>query len=229
VKPPRVEKADLKVFGPVEASKFLEAIREHRWEALFATALALGLRQGEILGLRWGDIDFTQCKLTVKHALQRVDGKLQLVEPKTDKSRRSIALPQVAVSALYAHRSQQEQEKALAGSRWMESGLVFTTTVGTAVDQRRLLTHFHAIVRTAGLPDIRFHDLRHSAATLLLAQGVHPRVVMEILGHSSISLTMNTYSHVIPVMQRAAADQMDEVLNPVAAKLAASQEAKRLN
>jgi integrase len=229
VKPPRIEKTELKVFGPAEANLFLDAIRGHRWEALFATTLALGLRQGEILGLRWQDIDFDQNMLTVRHALQRVDGKLQLVEPKTEKSHRSIALPQVAVSALYSHRARQEGEKALAGSRWKESGLVFTTTVGTPVDQRRLLTHFHAIVQTAGLPDIRFHDLRHSAATLLLAQGVHPRIVMEILGHSSISLTMNTYSHVIPAMQRAAADQMDAVLNPVAANLAATPETKRLH
>ena len=132
------------------------------------------------------------------------------------------ALPQVAVNALLMHRARQHEEKRVAGSRWVETGMVFTTGIGTMLDPRNLLRAFYRILETADVPRVRFHDLRHSAATLLLAQGVHPRVVMDLLGHSSISVTLDTYSHVIPEMQREAADQMDAIFTRVASKLAST-------
>src|SRR5262249_40590509 len=155
-------------------------------------------RQGEALGLRWDDIDLDGGSLTVRAALQRINGKLQLVEPKTKRSRRTIPLPQVAVNALRAHRVRQLEERLLAGDRWRDWGLVFCTPKGTPHDARNVTRRFQKLLGQTELPHQRFHDLRHTCATLLLVQGVPARVVMEILGHSQISLTLDTYSHVVP-------------------------------
>ncbi len=141
-----------------------------------------------------------------------VDGRLQLVEPKSATSRRTIALPQIAAVTLRAHRAAQLQERLLAGERWQESGLVFTTRLGKPLIARNVFRSFQRVLAGAGISHQRFHDLRHTCATLLLAQGIHPRVVMEILGHSQIGLTMNTYSHVVPALQKEAAGRMDDVL-----------------
>jgi integrase len=202
---------EMSVFTPVEAAAFLDAVRGDRLEALYGVVLALGLRQGEALGLRWEDVDLDGRRLVVANALQRVDGKLALVPPKTRRSRRTIELPDAAVTALRAHRARQLEERLLAGGRWHDSGHVFTSTIGTPLDGSSVTRAFQRLLAAAGLPRLRFHDLRHSCATLLLVQGVPARVVMEILGHSSIALTMNTYSHVIPSLKREAADAMDRV------------------
>ncbi len=209
---PRVPHHEIKPFTPDQARAFLDAIRGDRLEALYSVALALGLRKGEVLGLRWDDIDLEKGTLTVRSSLQRIDGKLTLVEPKSKQSRRTVAMPQTVASALRLHRARQLQERLLAGSRWQNRGFVFPTTIGTPMDTRNLTRHFKRALSEAGLPSLRFHDLRHSCASLLLAQGIHPRVVMEILGHSQINLTMNTYSHVIDDLKREAAAQMDAVL-----------------
>ncbi len=153
-----------------------------------------------------------KCTLNVRYPLQRIDGKPQLVEPKTRKSRRTIFMPQVTVNALRSHRISQLEERLAAGTRWKESGLVFTSTIGTSLDPRNASRLFQEALQRAGLPHIRSHDLRHTCASLLLARGVHPRVVMETLGHSQISLTMDTYSHVIPALQKEAADRMNALL-----------------
>jgi len=179
-------------------------------------ALSLGLRQGEVLGLRWQDIDLREQRLTVVHALQRVGGKLRLVEPKTARSRRSIKLPTVIVDLLGEHRKRQVRDRLLAGARWQHSNMVFTTTIGTPLEGTLVTHRFPQLLASAGLPRIRFHDLRHSCASLLLAQGVSPRVVMETLGHSQISLTMNTYTHVMPAVQAEAANAMDRIFSPPA-------------
>jgi integrase len=173
----------------------------------------MGLRQGEILGLRWSDVDLEAATIRVTQALQRVNGRLDFVEPKSQSSRRTIPLPATVARALRAHRSRQLEERLAAGARWRESDLVFTTSVGTPLDCRNVTRRFQAALEGAGLPRLRFHDLRHTAASLMLAQGVPPRVVMETLGHSQISLTMNTYSHVIPALQREAADRMEAIFS----------------
>jgi integrase len=144
--------------------------------------------------------------------LQRIDGKLKLVEPKSDRSRRTVALSDLAVRALRTHKVRQAEERLLAGSSWKQTGYVFVSSIGTPLDGPRVTRRFQKILDDAGLPRQRFHDLRHAAASLLLVQGVNPRVVMEILGHSQISLTLNTYSHVIPSLQSDAAKLMDAVL-----------------
>jgi integrase len=209
---PRVRRPEIKPLTPEQARCFLEVAKDDRLAALYAVAIALGLRQGEALGLRWQDVDLDGAMLRVSLALQRVNGKLQLVEPKTDRSRRSVPLPPVAVVALRQHRVHQLEERLLAGERWQNNGLVFTTTIGTPLDGHNVTRQFKMLMDKAGLPPIRFHDLRHTCASLLLAQGLSPRLIMETLGHSQISLTMNTYSHVMPALQREAADKMQELL-----------------
>ncbi len=208
----KVERPEVKPFTPEEARAFMAAVSGERLNALYSVALAVGLRKGEALGLRWQDVNLDAGTLKVRVALQLINGKLQLVQPKTARSRRTIALPQSSVVALRAHRARQLEERLLAGPRWKDSGLVFPSSVGTPMNPRNLNRHFERVLNKTGLPRKRFHDLRHTCATLLLAQDVHPRVVMEILGHSQISLTMDTYSHVVPSLQREAADRMDTLL-----------------
>jgi integrase len=226
---PRVPHNQMRLFAPQQARQFLEAVREDRLEALYSVAMALGLRQGEALGLRWVDVDLDAGALSVNNALQRIAGKLQLVETKRDRSRRTITLPRVCLTALWKHRARQEEERQAADETWKATGFVFTTSIGTPLDGPTVTHRFQKALKKAGLPHMRFHDLRHTCATLLLAQGVHPRLVMEILGHSQIAVTMNTYSHVIPAMQREIANRMDDILNPVASSVASSASGPKLN
>jgi integrase len=148
----------------------------------------------------------------VKRRLNAVGTSLRLAKPKTARSRRTIMLPDVVAASLRAHRARQLEERLGAGERWNDLNLVFTTPIGTPIGTHSLHRTFKAMLKEADLPDIRYHDLRHTAATLLLAQGVDPRTIMETLGHSQISLTLNTYTHVVPALQRQAAAKMDEIL-----------------
>jgi integrase len=144
--------------------------------------------------------------------LARVKTSVHITEPKSARSRRTIALPAVAVAALRTHRVRQLETRLAAGGRWQDYGFVFASAVGTPLEARNVTRQFKALLAVAQLPNIRLHDLRHSCATLLLAQGVNPRVVMDTLGHSQVSLTLNTYSHVLPALQRDAAARIDAVL-----------------
>jgi integrase len=212
VDPPRVPRHEVLAISPSGAQAILESVRSDRLETLYYLALATGLRQGECLALRWDDVDLIEGSVTVRGALQRVDGELRVVEPKTARSRRAVAIQGGIVVSLRGHRRRQLEERVLAGPEWVETGFVFTNRVGKALDGTHVTIGFQAMLAKAGLPRMRFHDLRHAAASLLLAQGVHPRVVMEMLGHSTIALTMNLYSHVIPALQHDAATKMDEAL-----------------
>jgi integrase len=176
---PRVEQFEIQPLTPDEARRFLASIKGDRLEALYSVALTMGLRQGEALGLRWKDIDLEMGYLRVSKQLQRFNGKLQLVEPKTRRSRRSLAMPTTIAKGLSHHRSRQAEELRTAGSRWIDTGLVFTTPIGTGLEGTAITKDFHRKLAQAGLPQRRFHDLRHSCATLLLVQGVSPRVVMD--------------------------------------------------
>lgn len=209
---PRASRPQFRVLEPRQAQELLRVAADHRLGPLFSVALAVGLRLGESLGLAWGDVDLSARTLRVRRALQRFDGKLRFVEPKSESSNRRVALPESAVDVLRRHRVRQKTERLLAGERWRETGLVFTTTIGTPLDDRNVRKAFRELLDAAELPPMRIHDLRHTCASLLLAQGVHPRVVMETLGHSQISLTLDTYSHVMPTLERDAADRMDAVL-----------------
>lgn len=211
---PAVESDQVTTLTPDEAGRFLDAVRGNRLEALYRVALGIGLRRGEALGLRWQDVDLEARQLRVVNALQRVDGRLQMVPPKTKRSRRTVSLPPSVAEALREHRLRQKEEQLLAGGRWgNDRDLIFTTTIGTPLDPDYVSKEFSRQLERAGLRHIRLHDLRHSCASLLLAQGVPMRVVMEVLGHSTITLTANTYSHVLPSLLDDAAAAMDRALS----------------
>lgn len=210
--PPRVERPEVQPFSPEQARQLLAAARGDRLEALYVVALGLGLRQGEVLGLRWEDVDLERGTLSVRRQLQRTGGTLQLVPLKTERSRRTLPLPAFVLEALRRHRARQLEERLALGAAWQEHGLVFATERGTPLEPRNVLRRYHTLLARAGLPRKRFHDLRHSAASLLLLQGVDLRVVMETLGHSQISLTANTYAHVAQALKREAAERMDALL-----------------
>jgi integrase len=213
VEPPKCERFRIEPLSPDQARTLLDIAKGDRLEPLYAVALACGLRMGEILGLRWKEVDFESGRMTVSQALQRQKGRgLVLTETKTDRSRRKIGLPPQLVTVLRTHRVRQLEERLAAGSHWQDKGFVFASRHGTGLEPRNLHRAFKRMLNRAGLPDIRFHDLRHSAASLMLAQGVPLRVVMEVLGHSSISLTANTYSHVMPSLVEDATAKVANVL-----------------
>lgn len=195
-----------------EARRFLEVVKGHRLEALFVLALTLGLRRGELLALRWDDIDLERGLLTVRAQLQDVRG-LTLVPPKTRAGQRTLPLSAIAREALVRHQARQQAEREKAGPLWRETGFVFTTELGTPIYPRNLNRTFQGVLEKAGLRPIRFHDLRHTCATLLLSQEVHPRVVQELLGHSQIGVTLGTYTHVLPQHLADAARRLDELLD----------------
>lgn len=195
-----------------EARSLLRAAEGSRLYALWSVALVIGLRRGEALGLRWCDVDLERGELRVTQTLQRLDGRLMFVPPKSERSRRRVPLPAVALRALQDHRVQAVREASLRQETVEPDELVFTSTTGTPLEPRNVNRVFSELVRSAGLRHVRLHDLRHTCASLLLAQGVSPRVVMDTLGHSAIAVTMNTYGHVMPLMQRDAADRMNELL-----------------
>lgn len=219
VSPPHVKRYEIQPLDAAQIQLFLAAAAGHRLEALFVLALATGMRRGEILGLKWRDIDFAQGTLQVRRVLAHVPAKLAgkggfvEAEPKTERSRRSITLAPFTLEKLKAHRLKQKEEKLKAGPGWHENDLVFCTTIGTHLSSSRtFFEQFKRLLQKAGLPDIRFHDLRHSSASMLLGIGVHPKVVQEILGHSQISMTMDIYSHVLPTMQKEAIGKLNDVL-----------------
>lgn len=191
-----------------EARRFLAASRSDRWYALYAVALSLGLRRGEALGLRWSDVDFDAGVLHVRQALHRVNGRLVFGPVKTDDSERAVAIPRPCTRVLREHRVRQDRERRSAGDRWQESGLVFTTGLGTAIEPRNVNRHFAKLCDEAGVRRIRFHDLRHSCATLLYEQGVPLENIQDVLGHSSPTVTKMIYIEVTKRVQRDAVDRL---------------------
>jgi integrase len=212
VRPPVIERVELQPWSTEEASRFLTASADHRLHALFAVGVALGLRKGELLALRWDDVDLECGVLHIRQNVQRLP-EIGLVfgPPKSNKSRRTIPLPAASAKVLRTHRANQAAEALALGPAWVDSGLVFTSTVGTVIEPRNLNRFFDELIAKARVRRIRFHDLRHTCASLLLAQNVPARVVMEILGHSQLAMTTDLYSHVMPTALREAADAMDRV------------------
>lgn len=208
---PRVVQREIEPLPAEQSRAFIHSIQENRLEALYTLAITMGLRQGELLGLSWSDINLDGRQLTVRTTLQIVDGEVQLLEPKSARSRRTLVLPGLAAEALHVHKGTQVVEKRRAGARWHESDLVFASSIGTPLNRHNVTRDFQALIKRAGLPRQRFHDLRHACASLLLAQNVQPRDIMEILGHSQISLTMNLYSHVMLPAKQEAASKMDAI------------------
>lgn len=190
-----------------ESSALLDAARGTRLHALVAVALAIGLRRGEALALRWSDIDLDAATVSVSRTLGRVGTQLQLSTPKSGKSR-LLPLPQPLLPILRAHAQLQAAERLHASTMWDEHGLVFPSRIGTPQEPRNLLREYQRLVQQAGLPATRFHSLRHSCGSLLLAQGVHLAVIAEVLGHSGTRTTEAVYAHVTDALRRDAADRM---------------------
>lgn len=213
VERPRIPQKQVQYLTPAQARTFLQSVQSDRLQALYLTAMSLGLRRGEALGLRWDDIDLDRGILAVRAALQRINGKLQLVELKTKAAHRSINLPSVTLAALKAHRRRQLEERLLAGSQWQELGFVFTTRIGTPIEPRNYKRSFDKALERAGLDHMRIHDMRHTAASLLLAQGVPAKVISEILGHARVGITLDIYSHLYEPARQEAAAKMDQLLS----------------
>lgn len=218
--PPRKVQHEIQPLTEEQAQKLLTTIKGHRWEALYTLALATGLRRGEILGLKWQDINFSTGILHVRRILSRVPTETPgrghtyvEAEPKTRKSRRSVVIAPFALAALKWHYSQQELAKLKVGAAWQEHDYVFCTPVGRYLNPNHVVAELKKLLHLAGLPEIRFHDLRHSAATFLLSAKVHPKVVQEILGHTQIGTTMDIYSHVLPGMQEDAMSKLQDALS----------------
>ena len=212
IEPPRYRARKIEPLTADQVQALLRAAQGDRLETLFVLAVTTGLRQGELFGLHWRDTDLTTGTLTVRHTVEELKGQLRLKEPKTAAGLRSVSLPEIAVQSLNEHRARMLKE-GLAGS-----DIVFCDQRGGYLRRPNMeRRHWQPIRKAAGLPDsVRFHDLRHSAAPMLLSAGVHPKIVQERLGHADIAVTMNTYSHVLPEMDREAAGHMDRLLRPAA-------------
>ncbi|MFI1362899.1 tyrosine-type recombinase/integrase [Streptomyces griseochromogenes] len=211
VEPPRTDNRELKPWTLDETLDFLAASRKDPLYAAFVLAIAMGLRRGEIIGLRWSDLDLENRVLYVRQQTQRRRGVLYDDDPKS-RRRRAVPLPALCIAPLRWHRMRQAAARAKAGEQWPDSDYVFTTRTGRPVEPRNVYRSFTRVARSAGLRVIRLHDARHGTATLLTAAGVAPRVVMEILGHSQISITMDVYTHVVQDTQREAMSHMDRLL-----------------
>lgn len=213
---PRLVQKEMLVLNEDQAYQFLITAGESRLYALYHLAVKTGMRQGEILGLRWDDLDWRTGILQIKRQLQRVDHKGYIfAEPKTRSGRRTIKLGQGTMDALRDHQLAQQQQRCLMDTRWQENNLIFPSTIGTPMDLRNLLKDFKKVIRSSGLPNIRFHDLRHTAATIMLLHGVPVFTVSKVLGHSKPSVTLDIYGHLIPGALEVAAQVMEDALTPV--------------
>ena len=214
VDPPKFRRTDMQTLNEEQVRQFLDVAAGTRLEALFRLALTTGMRQGELLGLRWRDVDLERRELRCRAALVRAAGGYVVADTKTSGSRRRIALGETTVAALRRHKVTQATERLKVGSAWQDNDLVFTNAVGDHLDPLNLTRRtFRNLLKQADLPPIRFHDLRHTAATLALSRNVHVKIVSEMLGHASIAITLDTYSHVVPTMQAAAAATLDDIVS----------------
>ena len=211
---PRKVHKELTIFTAAEARRFCEAVRDDKWEALFVLMIHTGLRPGEALGLKWSDFDGHA--LRIQRSLVRVAGREAFLEDtKTPKGRRLIPVGPQVLDVLQQHRRRQVEWRLRLGSSYEDRGLIFANEFGGFADVHNITSrHFKPILKRERLPPIRLYDLRHSCATLLLEAGEHPKVVQERLGHSSIVLTLDTYSHILPGIQQRASERLDEILRP---------------
>jgi len=211
VRPPRAERPEMLTWGEDDITRFLETAKSTPYYALFYTALFTGMRRSELLALRWQDIDFMQTQVYVSRSLHQLrDGSFVFRQPKTAKGRRTVTLPPSALLVLYEHKEKQKLERAMLGIPLKADDLVFSHLDGKPIRPNTITRAWTILAARAGLKVIRLHDARHTHASLMLKQGVHPKIVQERLGHSSIAITLDTYSHVSPGLQEAAAKHFDE-------------------
>jgi integrase len=214
VKAPRPAPDEMHPLSPDEAAKFVEAAHGDALEALYVLAVQTGMRQGELLALKWDDVDLNEGVIRVRRTLMRSGGRIALGEPKTRGSRRSIHLTGAAVEAFRGHLERQLEDIERLGDLYHDNGLVFTSQVGTLINPSNLRRRsFAPLLQRAGLPQIRFHDLRHTCATLLLSRNTNPRLVQDLLGHANVAITLDTYSHIIPGMGNLTARTMEDIFS----------------
>jgi integrase len=200
-------------FDEIGIERFLEVAAPHRYGPIFFLALYTGMRRSEILGLRWTAVDLNAKTVSVVETLQRILGKgMMTLQPKTGKSRRLVSLPPSAAALLSGLKIKQQEQRQSLGLAWQESDYVFCLPDGRPYFPDRVSLAFAEIIKETGLPHIRFHDLRHTHATMMMKQGVNPKVVSERLGHASVVITLDTYSHVLPGLQEEAALGFEEGL-----------------
>lgn len=211
VKPPKVTQRKTEGLSAEQARAVLAAFDGHDLQSVVLTLLTLGLRRGEALGLHWRDVDLDGRTVHVRGQYILIAGEWQYHELKTDKSRRTLMLPPFLVDELRRHRAQQAEHRLRLGPTWKDHDLVFPSAYGTPMEGTNLLHRFHRQLAATGLPRMRLHDLRHGAASLLLAKGATLREIMDFLGHSQISLTANLYTHLSDELRNAAADRMETV------------------
>ena len=219
--PPRAARHEMQTLTEEQAKAFIvSAAEDPRHEALFVLAVTTGMRQGELLGLRWKDVNLDAGWVRVTGTLTRVRrdasaggpaSELTIGVPKTAKSRRQVELTGIAVDALRRHRAAQVEQRVEVANLWQDNDLVFCGPLGQPSHKAKVDDAYHATLHRAGLPRLRFHDLRHTAATLMLGRGVHPKVASEMLGHATIAITLDLYSHATPTMQRAAVSALDGI------------------
>ncbi|MDP8973390.1 MAG: site-specific integrase, partial [Actinomycetota bacterium] len=213
VQAPRQSRTEIQALTPEQARAFLEATKGDRLEALYILAIHTGMRQGEMLGLKWDDVDLDRGTLQVRRILSAAKDGPTFTTPKNNKSR-SVRLTVRAAQALRDHRKRQLEERLSQAGYWQDTSLVFTSTVGTPLNRHNIFRRsFKPLLVRANMPDIPFHALRHSFATLMLSGGEHPKVVQEMLGHSGINTTLDFYSHVLPDMQKGAVDRLGDMLS----------------
>ncbi len=213
VEPPRPGRYEIPALSPDQVRSLLTAADETRYGALIQAAIMTGLRQGELLGLRWRDVDLEASTLSVRQSCQWLPRQgFTFRQPKTHRSARPVALPPSTVERLRQHRSQQLEERLALGPAYEDNDLVFASPLGPPIHPNTLHVGWRRIVKAAGPGHVRFHDLRHAHASLMLQQGVHPKIVSERLGHSGVGITLDTYSHVLPGLQAEAAAQLDRLL-----------------
>lgn len=205
VRPPRWQSPEMRVWTADQTQTFLDVSRAHRLHAAFVLLATTGMRRGEVVGLRWDDVDLDGARLRVRHSVTTARNQVVLDAPKTRRSRRSIALDDDTVAALQAHRRRQLEERLVAGELWQDQRLVFPSELGALLHPDVVSRAFDSLVRRVELPRIRLHDLRHGWASLALEAGVHPKVVSERLGHSTVGITLDTYSHVVQGLDAEAA------------------------
>jgi integrase len=212
VQVPRPEKKRRQALSADDAKKLLKVAADDRLATLIVVTLLLGMRRSEALALFWSDIDLDEGTLQIRRTLHRVDGRLVFLPPKTRDSDRTVPLPPMVARALRQHRERQETERAASELPWPDGELVFTTPAGEPIKPWNFTRMFGRLCDRAGVPRSRLHDLRHTCVSLLLALGVPPRVVMEIVGHSTIEMTMTVYGHVSLDTQRDALGKLDDLL-----------------
>ncbi len=216
VQSPRPAPKRMRPLSPAEARRLLDTASGDRLEALYILAVTAGMRQGELLALKWQDVDLENATVSVRRTLTRDGGRVVIGDPKTKKSRRLIRLTTQAGNVLRRHLERQLHEIQMLGDNYTDRGLVFTTGTGAPVNPSNLRQRsFARLLRKAGLPHIRFHDLRHTCATLLLSKGTHPKFVQELLGHATVAITLDTYSHIMPGMGDQTARAMQDALSPM--------------